>query len=71
MDGDRLLKTLKSIGRRAEVKGVTVHQFRHTFAINYLRNGGDPWNLKKMLGHSSMDTVKIYLALADLGKLGG
>ena len=65
MDGDRLLKIVKSIGRRAGVKGVTVHRFRHTFAINYLRNGGDPWSLQMMMGHSSMETVKIYLALAQ------
>ncbi len=63
--GDRLLKTVKSIGQRAGVTGVTVHRFRHTFAINYLRNGGDPWSLQMMMGHSSLETVKIYLALAQ------
>jgi site-specific recombinase XerD len=58
-------RTLVRIGRRAGVKDVNVHRFRHTFAINYLRNGGDPWSLQMILGHSSMETVKIYLALAQ------
>ena len=65
MDRDRLLKALISIGKRAGVKGVNVHRFRHTFAINYLRNGGDSWSLQMMLGHSTMEMVKNYLALAQ------
>ena len=61
----QLLKCLIRIGDRAGVEGVNVHRFRHTFAINYLRNGGDPWSLQMMLGHSTMEMVKNYLALAQ------
>ncbi|MCK4724770.1 MAG: tyrosine-type recombinase/integrase [Anaerolineales bacterium] len=65
-----LRKMLIRIGKRAGVDGVTVHRFRHTFAINYLRNGGDPWSLQIMLGHTTMEMVKNYLeiASADLEK---
>ena len=65
MNRDHLLKSLRSIGRRAGIPKVNVHRFRHTFAINYLRNGGDPWSLQMMLGHSTMEMVKNYLALAQ------
>lgn len=65
MDPDRMLKLLYGVGKRAQVEAVHPHRFRHTFAINFLRNGGDPWSLQMILGHSTMEMVKTYLALAQ------
>ena len=59
-----LRKRLVEIGRRAGVTGVSVHRFRHTFAINYLRNGGDIYTLQMILGHATLEMCKRYLALA-------
>ncbi|RJO64972.1 MAG: hypothetical protein C4540_02450 [Candidatus Omnitrophota bacterium] len=61
----RLTKQLQSIGEHAGVHAVTCHRFRHTFAITYLRNGGDPYTLQILLGHTSMDMVKRYLSIAQ------
>lgn len=62
-DGLRLL--VKSLARRAGVPHCHPHQFRHTFAINYLRAGGDVFTLQALLGHGSLDMVQHYARIAD------
>lgn len=53
--------------KRAEITGkrVSPHILRHTFAIRYLVNGGDPFSLQELLGHEDMATVKIYMRMND------
>lgn len=60
-----LAKRLKQIGRRAGVAHVHPHRFRYTFALEYLRNGGDIFTLQTILGHRSLEMVRYYLRLAQ------
>lgn len=63
---------LRRYGRRAGLTAIrcSPHTFRHTFAKNYLLNGGDIFSLQRILGHSSLASVRVYLNLfaADVKK---
>lgn len=65
MTRDVLSRLIKRIGQRAGVKKAHPHRFRHTFAVNYIRNGGDAITLQRILGHESLEMVKRYVNIAS------
>jgi site-specific recombinase XerD len=54
----KLKKELKLTGEK-----ISSHTWRHTFAKNYLLNGGDVFSLQKMMGHADLETTRQYLSL--------
>ena len=49
------------LARNSGVKRLHAHLCRHTFAINYLLNGGDIFSLREILGHTTLEMVNHYL----------
>ena len=41
------------------------HAFRRTFATNYVRNGGNPLVLQRMLGHTTLQQTNVYIKLVS------
>lgn len=44
---------------------ITFHTLRHSYATEFIKNGGDIWELKNILGHSSINTTSMYLHMAE------
>ena len=59
-----LQTVLRRLGARAGVKPCAPHRFRRTFALWMLRDGCDLHSLRMLMGHSSLDVLQRYLALA-------
>ena len=70
LDGGPMTETgLKLLFRRladsSGVKRFHAHLLRHTFALNFLINGGDVFSLQQILGHTTLEMVRNYVNLAQ------
>ncbi len=62
---DYVYKIISQACQEAGIQGKRLgpHTCRHTFARNFLLNGGDLLTLQRILGHSSLEVVKLYVNL--------
>lgn len=51
---------LKEIGITSDTNP---HKFRHTYATRFIANGGNPFQLKRLMGHNSIQTTLKYVHL--------
>lgn len=60
-------KMILRYGKAAGIEGVRMspHTLRHTFAVLYVRNGGDSFSLQEILGHSTLEMTRRYVNLAS------
>jgi site-specific recombinase XerD len=52
---------VRRLGKKCGLSEVHVHRLRHTFAISFLRAGGDVFSLQYLLGHSTLVMTQRYL----------
>jgi integrase/recombinase XerD len=65
-----VLRDVKNLCRKLgfEPPRRTLHAFRHTFSLAYIRKGGGEFRLQKVLGHTSLAMTRKYvnLCVSDL-----
>lgn len=68
---DNFLRDFYLLFKKLQIKpDGAFHSFRRTFATNFIRNGGNPLILQRMLGHTTLQQTNIYVKLVteDLQK---
>jgi integrase/recombinase XerD len=73
--GQQLVKStcyhmLYEYNKRRGVQTTGIHRYRHTFAKQWILNGGNVVSLSKLLGHSSLQITQNYINLlvSDVSK---
>lgn len=61
---------LSEYNKKRGVETTGIHRYRHTFAKQWILNGGNVVTLSKILGHSSLQITQNYINLlvSDMGK---
>ncbi len=59
-------KIVKYYKTKAKIdKDITPNTLRHSFAVHLIENGADVVSVKEMLGHSALNTTKVYANLVN------
>jgi integrase/recombinase XerD len=67
---DGLTDIVKTLNMRSGVK-FHLHQFRHTFAVNFLKTSNNIAKLKQLLGHTDIKMTMVYLRCLPTDELRG
>ena len=63
LSSERLHRIVKKYSKMAGLSRCYPHKLRHTGAVAFVRNGGDPFTLQKKLNHSTLVMTRHYCEL--------
>ncbi len=65
LSDDNMRRDFRALAKELGISGVRVsfHTLRHTFAVNYVRSGGNIFYLQRQLGHTDLSMTKRYVNL--------
>ena len=50
---------IRNLGKRLDIT-LSPHKLRHSFAISFLRDGANPFELQRALGHPTLEMTRRY-----------
>lgn len=62
---DTFRRRLARYKEEANIEKATPHMFRHTFARDYILNGGDLFTLQLIIGHKQTETTRRYIQMDE------
>jgi len=67
MTASGVFQVVQAVGKKAGVQGArcSPHTLRHTFAVDFLRGGGNLFELQQLMGHTDLTVLRRYVALAE------
>src|SRR5437868_11183601 len=63
LDYDNCRVDLQVMCNKLHILCKAFHGFRRAFARGFIKNGGDVFSLQHILGHSNIETTKLYVDL--------
>lgn len=62
---DAFRRRLNRLKKKLNLPRLHPHMFRHSFARNYILNGGDIFTLQRILDHADIQTTRKYIQMDD------
>lgn len=66
MNRHNVRQMLAEASERAGIRHIHPHLLRHLYGVQFLRNGGSPYDLMRLMGHTSMEQTRKYIQLAEI-----